>query len=81
MIAAVLPHAHRQERPAVRSAGPQTPRRYSVSWSSRFVANRLRGVENETKLPELSAEGPILLEFFASNFVSDGRDSRLFPAV
>jgi hypothetical protein len=40
------------------------------------VANRLPGVEKVTKLLELSAEGTILLELFASNFISDGLGSR-----
>jgi hypothetical protein len=85
MIAAVLPHAHRQVQQFEALGRSEqltsrhfclSPRRYSVSWSSRFVAKRLRGVEKDTKLLELSAEGTILLELFASNFVPDGRGSR-----
>ncbi|MBB5497572.1 hypothetical protein [Paraburkholderia sp. MM5384-R2] len=39
-----------------------------------------RGVEKDTKLLALSAEGTILLELLASNFVPDGRGSRQFSA-
>jgi hypothetical protein len=35
-----------------------------------------RGLQKDTKLLELSAEGTILLELFATNFVLDDRGSR-----
>ncbi|MEX3691394.1 hypothetical protein AB3X91_06415 [Paraburkholderia sp. BR14263] len=83
MIAAVLPHASSgKASSSERLAEVSNSRRgilvglhVAILLSGPVASGRrrLRGVEKDTKLVELSAEGTTSLELFASNFVPDGQ--------